>query len=85
MPHLAGKCDCGRSIHLPKNAEQGYQWTCYKCGKTWTLSTHGKPLHTQGSLPPSENSSNSSGSSGCLVIFAIPIIFLLLAASVLAG
>jgi len=47
MPHLAGKCDCGREIHFPKNATLGDQWKCYRCGKVWTLSTQGKPLDRQ--------------------------------------
>jgi hypothetical protein len=52
MPHLAGRCDCGREIHFPKNATIGYQWTCHKCGKVWTLSNQGKPLHSQRSKAP---------------------------------
>ncbi len=52
MPHLAGRCDCGREIHFPKNATIGYQWTCHKCGKIWTLSNQGKPLHSQRSKAP---------------------------------
>lgn len=61
MPHLAGRCDCGRKMHFPKNATIGEQWKCYKCGKTWTLSNHGKPLHSQNSkAPPKRKSSSNS-------------------------
>ena len=71
MPHLAGRCDCGRRIHFPKGATYGDTWTCWKCGKTWTLSTHGDPLHSERSKPPvSPVSSDSAPSSeyGCLAI-----------------
>jgi Flp pilus assembly protein TadB len=52
MAHLAGRCDCGRKIHLPKHAKRGYRWTCHSCGKTWTLSNRGKPLHSERSKHP---------------------------------
>ena len=67
MPHLAGRCDCGRPIHFPKHATYGATWTCYKCGKTWTMSTHGNPLHSQGSRAPQ----GSSGGSSCFVATAV--------------
>lgn len=56
MPHLAGKCDCGRNIHFPKNAKLGYQWKCRQCGKVWALSNKGKPLHSQRSKAPPKES-----------------------------
>ena len=52
MTHLSGHCTCGRRLHYPKNATMGSTWTCWKCGKTWTLSTHGDPLRQRGSKPP---------------------------------
>lgn len=52
MPHSSGKCDCGRTIHFPKNASLGYEWICKKCGKSWVLSNHGQPLNTVGSKAP---------------------------------
>ncbi len=82
MSHQSGYCDCGRKKHYPKNAPLGYQWTCYRCGRTYVLSTYGNPLHTQGSRPPS---GSSYGSSGCLVIIAAPLVLLLLAVKLLAG
>jgi hypothetical protein len=55
MPHLAGRCDCGREMHFPKSATIGYQWTCRKCGKVWTLSNQGKPLdHKKSKAPPKQ-------------------------------
>jgi hypothetical protein len=63
MPHLAGRCDCGRKMHFPKNATIGYQWNCHKCGKVWTLSNHGKPLHSQSSKTPPKRKTSSSHSS----------------------
>lgn len=66
MPHLAGRCNCGRKIRLPKHARRGYKWTCWTCGMTWALSDQGKPLHVEGSLPPSEGpSSRSAQPSRC--------------------
>lgn len=76
MPHLAGKCDCGRNIHFPKNAPLGYQWECRNCGKTWTLSTRGKPLHNQRSKAP-PRSLGSASSSGCSQIIGFALIALI--------
>jgi hypothetical protein len=42
MSHLACKCDCGRIIHFPKGATDGYLWVCSTCGETWRLSTQEK-------------------------------------------
>jgi transposase-like protein len=80
MSHLAGNCDCGRSIHYPKHAQYGHKWRCHNCGKTWTLTTHGNPLHDRRSLPPRyqlDNTSESSISLGTIVIGIIVIIALL--------
>ena len=64
MPHLAGKCDCGRNIHFPKTATLGYQWKCRQCGKVWILSNQGKPLHNQRSkAPPKDISFNYTSSN----------------------
>lgn len=74
MSHLATKCDCGRTIHFPKDAPLGYQWICKECGKKWILSTHGKPTHdTRSKRPPQQepqtrpSNSNNSG-SGCVFV-----------------
>lgn len=82
MPHLAGRCDCGREMHFPKNATIGHQWTCHKCGKTWTLSNQGKPLdHKKSKAPskqqiPSHSSSqkSTSSSSGCSTIIGFLLV-----------
>lgn len=83
MPHLAGKCDCGREIHFPKNAVLGDQWKCYRCGKVWTLSTQGKPLDRQKSkAPPKQetysygsphSSTSNTSSSGCAAIVGVAV------------
>ncbi len=52
MAHLAGRCTCGRRIRFPKTATYGDRWTCWKCGQTWTLATHGNPLHPEPSKAP---------------------------------
>ena len=52
MPHLAARCTCGRKMRFPRGSTYGAQWTCWKCGTTWTLSTKGIPVHTEGSRPP---------------------------------
>ena len=52
MTHPSGHCTCGRRLHYPKTATFGSTWTCWKCGRTWTISTHGDPLHQRGSKPP---------------------------------
>jgi hypothetical protein len=85
MPHLAGNCDCGRAIHLPSGAKAGHKWTCHRCGKTWRLSNHGKPLHQQRSLPPRPSPSSDSGSGvGCLIIAAMAALFFLGSCAVVA-
>lgn len=72
MPHLAGRCSCGRPMHWPKSAKLGSTWNCWKCGKTWTLSNHGEPLHTRKSkAPPKEDNISyhyNNSNSGCLVV-----------------
>lgn len=81
MSHLSSKCDCGRTIHLPKDAPLGYKWECLNCGKVWTLSTEGKPTRdTRSKQPPksqpeyqqsrpSYSSNTGSGSgTGCMLI-----------------
>lgn len=62
MPHLAGRCDCGREMHFPKSATIGDQWTCRKCGKVWTRSNQGIPLDEKGSKPPPNPHKNTSSS-----------------------
>ena len=52
MTHLSGRCTCGRRQHYPKDAKLGSTWTCWNCGRTWKLSTRGKPLFIQRSKPP---------------------------------
>ncbi len=39
MPHLAGKCHCGKPIHFPKDANIGFVWKCHTpgCGE-WELN-----------------------------------------------
>jgi hypothetical protein len=43
--HSIGTCDCPsrRVIHWPANARFGETWTCYDCGKTWSLAPGGTP------------------------------------------
>ena len=53
MVHKTQWCVCGRKIHLPATATRGFEWACRKCGMTWTVGPHGKPLHTERSRPPS--------------------------------
>ena len=62
MPHLAGKCDCGRTFHFPKNAVRGDKWKCFNCRKVWTLSNKGQPLQKKGSKAPPKESLPSSPS-----------------------
>ena len=45
----------------------GTEWTCRKCGKTYTLATQGDPLHVEGSQPP------PTSASGCLLAIAFLI------------
>ncbi|KKK70369.1 hypothetical protein LCGC14_2924670 [marine sediment metagenome] len=73
MPHLAGKCNCGKAIHYPKNAIHGDTWKCYKCGTVWTLAEKGEPLHTVGSRPPVTNSETpqESDSGSCFIATAV--------------
>jgi hypothetical protein len=78
MSHLSTKCDCGRTIHFPKDSPIGTDWKCKDCGKIWTLSDHGKPAYdTRSKRPPksrleyqnpSSRSSNSASSGGCIVV-----------------
>lgn len=79
MSHLSSKCDCGRTIHFPKDAEIGYKWVCKDCGKIWTLSTHGKPAYdTRSKKPPQQeyhSPPSSSGNSGVGCIFVGLILF----------
>ncbi len=67
MSHLAGRCTCGRKIRFPKGSTYGAEWTCWKCGKTYTLATQGDPLHVEGSQPP------PASTSGCLLAIAFLI------------
>lgn len=79
MPHLSSKCDCGRTIHFPKDAPLGYQWVCKNCDKVWTLSTHGKPAYdTRSKKPPQQEYQNrpsysNNSSSGCIIVGLILI------------
>ena len=52
MPGLAGRCDCGRTVRFPRGSKPGVMWTCWTCGRVWTLSSHGKPLHLEKSRAP---------------------------------
>lgn len=45
MAHLSGHCECGRRIHFPNAAAYGCRWTCHRCGRSYTLSHKGDPLH----------------------------------------
>ena len=65
MTHLAGRCSCGRKQHYPTNAVLGTSWTCWKCGRTWTLSKQGEPLFVHRSKPPSPGPQQQVPSSGC--------------------
>lgn len=78
MPHLEGKCYCGKPIHFPKDAQNGYIWKCHTpgCGGIWELTNKGggQPLRKSPSKSPPKESyenrpsySNSSGSS-CLFV-----------------
>lgn len=50
MAHLSGKCKCGRVQHYPKSAKIGDKWTCWSCGRIWTIvKSGGKPLKKIGS------------------------------------
>ena len=56
MSHLSGRCTCGRIVHLPKGSSRGTTWTCYNCGRTWHVSSHGPiPLRSRQSKAPPEN------------------------------
>ena len=52
MAHLAGRCDCGRTIHIPKGSAVGTTWECWNCGTVWTLVTHGRPIRRGRSRAP---------------------------------
>jgi hypothetical protein len=73
MSHLAGKCNCGRAIHYPKNAIHGDTWKCFKCGMVWILSDKGAPLRTVSSKPPVTNSETpqESDSGSCFIATAV--------------
>lgn len=63
----------------------GHRWTCHRCGKSWTLSNHGKPLHQKRSLPPRAPASTSSGSgTGCLIVAVIAALILMGSCAVVA-
>jgi hypothetical protein len=55
LTHLKGRCDCGRTIHFPKDARYGQRWTCQDCGRVWVLSTTGDPLKRAPSRPPQDD------------------------------
>ena len=59
MAHLSGYCDCGRRIHFPKDAEYGYEWTCYRCGRSYVLSRRGDPLYRIRSRRPPQTEDDS--------------------------
>lgn len=55
MSHLSGRCTCGRKQHYPKGSKIGSTWKCWSCGKTWTISTEGRPLRdTRSKIPPND-------------------------------
>lgn len=71
--HRAGRCDCGRTIHFPKDARLGHQWKCWRCGKVWTLARQGRPLWSERSRPP------EPAQSGCLPIIMLLVVVLIVA------
>src|SRR5262249_60675011 len=52
MAHLAGRCACGRKVRFPNGSKLGATWACWTCGRVWTLSSHGRPLHQEKSRAP---------------------------------
>ena len=53
MPHLSGRCTCGRPMHWPRGTRYGDTWECYRCGMIWTYCRDGElPLTTTRSRPP---------------------------------
>ncbi len=52
MSHLTGRCGCGRTVHLPKNAKPGHTWKCHACGASSVVSDRGKSLRRVASRPP---------------------------------
>lgn len=77
MPHLAGRCSCGRRIRFQSGATYGATWECWKCGTVWTLAERGEPLRWGRSKAPE--------SAGCmLMIIAAAICFALLSKAVAA-
>ena len=52
MSHPAGECTCGRKIHIPKSARNGYRWKCRQCNLTWTVGIEGQQLYSHKSKPP---------------------------------
>lgn len=58
MPHLSGRCYCGRVKHYPKGARPGTRWECWHCGTVWTIlprGRRGQRLTSKKSLPPPED------------------------------
>lgn len=64
MSHLSGFCECGRRIHYDWYATHGSQWTCYRCGRSYTISTRGDPLHRIGSHRRGPGRSETGSGSG---------------------
>jgi hypothetical protein len=62
MPHLVGRCTCGRKIHLPRSVKDGYQWKCHSCGRSWIYHDgelyigSARGLHWEKSKPPQVSS-----------------------------
>src|SRR5262249_28011277 len=76
MAHLAGRCDCGRTVRFPRGSKLGSTWACRTCGRVWTLSSHGRPLHQEKSraprTPPSQSPRKPTGEGlvhGCVTGF----------------
>ena len=54
MPHQMGRCACGREIHWPADSMYGDHWTCFSCGRRYTLvpdDWRGRPTRTVDSRP----------------------------------
>ena len=77
MAHLASRCRCGRKMRLPKGSTYGDKWTCWKCGTTYTLSTHGQHAWNEASRPPPPQA-GSGGGSGITIWHVIGGVVLLL-------
>src|SRR5262245_998601 len=52
MAHLVGRCDCGRKVRFPGASKLGAAGASWACGRVWTLSPHGRPLHHEKSRAP---------------------------------